>query len=121
MQRVRYPRRIRERAFSQRIEGAEEPLVLVRQREYIDEPSPGAYKHIRKVRIAEWPVEFLSRPRRNRNTIPRFLSPDAPPNRLDIIRGVAGRKPRRKRRAAARRVHSSRQRFLAMRRTNVGR
>ena len=96
-----YPRAL---AFSQRTEGAEKPLALIRQREYIDERSPGAYKHVRKARITEWPVEFLSRPRRNRNTIPRFLSPDAPPNRLDIIRGVAGRKPRRKRRTAARRV-----------------
>ena len=84
-------------AFSQRTQGAEEPLALIRQREYIDEPAAGEYRHVRKVRIAEWPVEFLRRPRRNRNTIPRFLAPDAPPNRLDIIRGLA-RDPRRNRR-----------------------
>jgi hypothetical protein len=65
---VTYPRAL---AFSQRRQGAANPLALIRQREYIDEPTPGVYKHIRKVRITEWPIEFLSRPRRNRNTIPR--------------------------------------------------
>jgi hypothetical protein len=34
-------------------------------------------------------VEFLSRPRRDQNTIPRFLAPDAPKNRLAILRGTA--------------------------------
>ena len=32
-------------SFSQRTEGAEEPLALVRQMEYIDEPNPGEYRH----------------------------------------------------------------------------
>jgi hypothetical protein len=36
-------------------------------------------------RITEWPVEFLSRSRRTRNTIAAFLSPNAPDNRLDIF------------------------------------
>ncbi len=70
--------------------GAEEPLALVRQREYISEPTPGDYVHLREERVAEWPVEFLRRPRRNERTIPDFLSPDAPANRLDILRGLAG-------------------------------
>ena len=69
--------------------GAQEPLALIRQDEYIDEPEPGRFIHVRETRIAEWPVEFLSRPRRSLSTIPDFLSPDAPPNRLDIIRGLA--------------------------------
>ena len=76
-------------AFSKRTEGAEEPLALIRQREYISEPSPGEYLHVKDERIAEWPVEFLSRPRRTQNTIPDFLSPNAPPNRLEILRGLA--------------------------------
>jgi hypothetical protein len=76
-------------AFSQRTKGAEAPLALVRQIEYIDEPEPGEYRHVKKQRITEWPVEFLLRPRRNPNTIPDFMSPDAPPNRLDILRGSA--------------------------------
>jgi hypothetical protein len=33
-------------------------------------------------------VEFLSRPRRTKNTIPDFLSPNAPKDRLDILRGL---------------------------------
>jgi len=76
-------------ARSRRTKGAEEPLALIRQHEYIDEPEPGRYVHIRKPRLAEWPVEFLRRPRRTKRTIPDFLSPDAPPNRLDIIRGIS--------------------------------
>ena len=75
--------------FSENTPGAEQPLALIRQVEYIDEPEPGDYRHEKEVRIAEWPVEFLLRPRRAPNTIPDFLSPNAPNNRLDIIRGLA--------------------------------
>jgi hypothetical protein len=42
-----------------------------------------------KRRVTEWPVEFLNRPRRTERTIPDYLALDAPPKRLDIIRGVA--------------------------------
>jgi hypothetical protein len=73
--------------FSESTKGAEEPLALIRQDEYISEPEPGKYLHIKEVRITEWPVEFLSRPRRTPQTIPEFLAPDAPPNRLEILRG----------------------------------
>jgi hypothetical protein len=76
-------------AFSRGTEGAEAPLALVRQLEYIDEPNPGEYRHVKEVRITEWPAEFLRRPRRTQNTIPDFLSPNAPANRLDILRGLA--------------------------------
>lgn len=81
-----YPKAL---AFSKRTKGAEEPLALIRQRQYINEPKPGSYVHVKKVRRTEWPVDFLNRPRRTRNTIPEFLAPDAPANRLDILRGVA--------------------------------
>jgi hypothetical protein len=74
-------------AFSQGTKGAEEPLALVLQREYIDEPQPGQYVHIKEERITEWPVEFLSRPKRRPNTIPDFFAPEAPSHRLDILRG----------------------------------
>ena len=76
-------------AFSESTPGAEKPLALIRQVEYIDEPEPGEYRHVKDIRLAEWPVEFLRRPRRTPNTIPDFLSPDAPKNRLDILRGLA--------------------------------
>ena len=77
-------------SFSESAPGAEEPLALIRQVEFIDEPKPGEYRHVKDQRIAEWPVEFLRRPRRTPNTIPEFLSPDAPENRLDILRGPSG-------------------------------
>ena len=79
-------------AFSKNTHGAEEPLALVQQKEYIDEPRPGEYRHVKRLRITEWPVEFLHRPRRTANTIPDFLSPNAPKNRLDIIRGLTSRR-----------------------------
>lgn len=74
--------------FSEETEGAERPLALVLQREYLSEPEPGRYIHMKEERITEWPVEFLNRPQRTERTIPDFLSPDAPANRLDIIRGL---------------------------------
>ena len=75
--------------FSKCTPGAEKPLALIRQAEYIDEPKPGEYRHVMEERITEWPAEFLRRPRRTPNTIPDFLSPNAPKNRLDILRGLA--------------------------------
>ncbi|MBA9079905.1 GCN5 family acetyltransferase [Rufibacter quisquiliarum] len=74
--------------FSNNTIGAEEPIALILQKEYIDETGPGDYTHIKEERLAEWPVEFLKRPKRTVNTIPDFLSPNAPENRLDIIRGL---------------------------------
>jgi hypothetical protein len=69
--------------------GTEAPLALVLQEEYIDEPEPGKYVHVKEQRLAEWPVEFLSRPRRTVKTIPDFLAPNAPSDRLEILRGLA--------------------------------
>lgn len=74
-------------AFATSNSGCEAPLALVLQREYIDESEPGQYVHVAEERITEWPVEFLGRPRRTERTIPDFMSPDAPPNRLAILRG----------------------------------
>ena len=75
--------------FSHSSEGAEQPLALILQEEFIDEPEVGRYVHVKKRRVTEWPVSFLARPRRTENTIPAFFAPDAPANRLDIIRGLA--------------------------------
>ncbi len=75
-------------AFSTLTIGAEEPLALIVQEEYIDEPEPGRYVHIKKRRIAEWPVSYLNRPKRTSQTIPEFLNPDTPRNRLDVLRGL---------------------------------
>jgi hypothetical protein len=76
-------------AFARDNPGTEEPLALVLQREYIDEPEDGQYVHVREERVTEWPVEFLSRPRRTSSTIHDFLAPDAPANRLAVLRGKA--------------------------------
>jgi hypothetical protein len=80
-----YPDALR---FSKKSRGAETPLALILQNEYIDEPTPGQYAHVKKRRITEWPVKFLARPPRKKNTIPNFLSPKAPGNRLAILRGL---------------------------------
>lgn len=69
--------------------GTESPMALVLEEEYIDEPEPGRYIHVREERITEWQVEWLARPRRNEHTIPNFFAPNAPPNKLDILRGLA--------------------------------
>ena len=45
--------------FSKATTGAEEPLVLVRQLEWIDEPEDGVLVHERGERITEWRVEWL--------------------------------------------------------------
>ncbi len=78
---------------SRDIRGAEETLALILQREHINETDPGHYVHVTEERITEWPVEFLLRPRRTPSTIADFLSPDAPPNRLDILRGLGAKQP----------------------------
>jgi hypothetical protein len=88
-----YPKAL---AFSTKTKGAELPLALVRQRQYIDEPSPGKYLHVKKTRITEWHVEWLDRPKRTPRTIPDFLAPNAPANRLDVLRGLAKPAPRRR-------------------------
>ncbi len=75
--------------FTNSHKGAQEPLALVLQKEYIDESKQDDFIHVKEERITEWPVTFLSRQRRNKNTIPDFMSPKAPINKLDIIRGYA--------------------------------
>jgi putative acetyltransferase len=78
-------------AFSEQMAGADAPLALIQQLEHIDEPEPGVYVYVKEPRITEWGVEFLMRPKRTKDTIPAFFAPDAPANRLDILRGVAVR------------------------------
>jgi putative acetyltransferase len=81
--------------FSENNEGTEEPLALVLQEEFIDEPEAGQYVHVKERRITEWPVSFIARRKRTANTIPDFFAPDAPANRLDILRGMAAAGPTR--------------------------
>ncbi len=79
--------------FSEQCDGAGDPLALIVQEEFIDESEEGQYVHVKEQRVTEWPVVFLRRPRRTPETIPAFLAPDAPVNRLDIIRGLAAPPP----------------------------
>jgi hypothetical protein len=60
--------------FSQSTQGAETPLVLVRQIQSINEPSPGVFEWVKKERITEWQVEWLPDRHREPDSIPRFLS-----------------------------------------------
>lgn len=80
---------VRLREDDDSIAEVEEPLALIAQDEWIEEDAAGAYTHMKERRVTEWPTVFLKRPRRTPRTIPDFLSPDAPPNRLDILRGLA--------------------------------
>lgn len=80
-------------ACSEKEPGARPPLALILQKEYISEPEPDVFVHIKEERIAEWPIEFLTRSRRSETTISDFLSADAPTNRLEILRGTARPNP----------------------------
>jgi hypothetical protein len=59
--------------FSRQNQGAEEPLVLVRQNEWIDEPESGKFAHKKGERITEWQVEWLRSSRRTPDSIADFL------------------------------------------------
>ncbi|MCO6163023.1 hypothetical protein [Flavobacterium sp. NRK F7] len=74
--------------FSENNVGTTPPIALILQKEYIDEPEPEHYIHIKEERLTEWPVVFLNRPQRIETTIPNFFSPNAPKNRLNILKGI---------------------------------
>ncbi|PON18707.1 GCN5 family acetyltransferase [Candidatus Entotheonella serta] len=59
--------------YSQRTKNAEEPLVLVLQEEYINEPSSGVYEHKKEKRITEWQVGWLKGSLRSENPIPEYI------------------------------------------------
>lgn len=59
--------------FSRATAGAENPLVLARQLEWIDEPEDGLYIPKRETRITEWQVKWLAKDKRTSNTISEFL------------------------------------------------
>ena len=59
--------------LAERTERAEPPLVLVLQREHINEPERGEYVHVKGDRITEWQVEWLAGRKRGPDTISEFL------------------------------------------------
>ncbi|MEB4592452.1 GCN5 family acetyltransferase [Candidatus Thiothrix sp. Deng01] len=61
-------------AFSRTTRGAGLPLVLVRQWEWIHEPSKGVYLHEKGERLVEWQVRWLTGSRRGEDSIPAFFA-----------------------------------------------
>ena len=60
-------------SFSRHTRGAEQPLVLIRQLEHVDEPGPGQFMHVKGERIAEWKPEWLPASKREPDSIEMFL------------------------------------------------
>jgi hypothetical protein len=60
--------------FSKSRPGAEKPLVLIRQLEYINEPEDNVFAHIKAERIAEWQVQWLENSKRQADSIEKFLT-----------------------------------------------
>jgi hypothetical protein len=58
--------------------GAENPLVLVRQYEWVNEPEHGHYLAEKGNRIAEWQVKWLDGSKRSSDSISEFLKHPKP-------------------------------------------
>src|SRR5438045_1271580 len=59
--------------FRSRAAGAESPIVLVRQLEWISEPEHGYFIPEKEERITEWQVQWLAGNKRGPNSIQEFL------------------------------------------------
>ena len=59
--------------FSQKTRGAEPPLALVRQREWIDEPKRGNFIPRKSERTTEWQVSWLKDNKRSNTSIEEFM------------------------------------------------
>jgi hypothetical protein len=59
-------------SFERAKSGAQPPLVLVRQLEYINEPVAGHFVVVREPRITEWRVEWLAAAKRRPTSIAEF-------------------------------------------------
>jgi hypothetical protein len=66
-------------AFSDTTRGSETPLVLIRQLEWINEPTPGRYFAETSERITEWQVDWLKGAKRGPESIREFIA--SPPKR----------------------------------------
>lgn len=64
----------RAKRFSEITKGAEDPLVLVRQFEFVNEPTEGAFEHVVGERLTEWKIEWLTDSKREPNSIAEFLA-----------------------------------------------
>jgi putative acetyltransferase len=61
------------KTFSNSTPGAEEPLVLVRQLQWINEPERGRFIPVKEERIAEWQVRWLQDSKRTPMSIEEFM------------------------------------------------
>lgn len=64
-------------AFSQSHKGSEPPLVLVRQVQSINEPTPGVYEWEHAERVTEWKPQWLPGSKREPDSIAQFLAAHA--------------------------------------------
>lgn len=60
--------------FARETPGAERPVVLVLQNEWVNEPEPGKFEHNKTLRITEWQVEWLAGGKRRAESIEAFMS-----------------------------------------------
>lgn len=60
--------------FSNRTKGAEPPLVLVRQKEHVNQPSKGVFEHKKENRIAEWQPSWLATSKRLPDSIEKYIA-----------------------------------------------
>ena len=60
-------------AYSRQSEGAEGPLVLVRQLKHVNEPQPGVFEVIAGERLTEWQVPWLAGSKRTPGAIETFM------------------------------------------------
>ncbi len=60
--------------FSQHIQGAEEPLVLILQKEWIEVQENEVYLHKKGKRLSEWAVNWLESNKRDKNSIKNFFA-----------------------------------------------
>lgn len=62
------------RDFARDAPGAERPVALVLQNEWVNEPDPGKFEHNKTLRITEWQVEWLAGGKRGHGSIEAFMS-----------------------------------------------
>lgn len=60
-------------AYFKKTTGAEDPIVLILQKQWFDEPKPGVFVVQNEERLTEWQVEWLTNSRREPGAIERFL------------------------------------------------
>ena len=59
--------------FSAATRGAEKPLALVLQREWVNEPEPNRFEVKRGERLTEWRIEWLKDSKRHPGSIEGFI------------------------------------------------